>query len=373
MPMRKWWPLLLAASVILVIALLVWAGRAGTRPTGKIEVNIVPSKEEAAPELPQEEVVKLATERERRLVWYTSVPEETAQAFLKAFQSRYPTIETVLVRDSTFAITAKVRAELQAESLNADVLHVLDVGIFLDLRADRELLAYRSPEYAAFPAEYKDDGYWAAMRAVSICMAYNANRPPPGGPPTTWEDLLRPQWKGRVGLENAQAGSQYAQYYVLRERYGTVFWERMARQKPRFYNSSRLLLDALMAGDVDVAGEMSGYAVYECREEGNKQVQGVWPKDGVPITIAPVAILRQAKHPNAAKLFLDFALSKEGQELCQRLGGAYSVRPDVPGLVGKPSFSELHQLTPTRDWQDYLAMQPKLLQEFTNLFHPDTE
>ncbi|MFQ6098798.1 MAG: hypothetical protein ACE5O2_13805, partial [Armatimonadota bacterium] len=74
MAIRKWWPLLLAAGLITVIGLLVFAGRPNRTNPGKIEVNIVPAREETPEALSHEEVMRRATETERRLVWYTSAP-----------------------------------------------------------------------------------------------------------------------------------------------------------------------------------------------------------------------------------------------------------------------------------------------------------
>ncbi len=368
---RAWIIGILVGAVALVV-LLLWATQPSETPAvTNVFVNI-PSGEV---ETPSAEEIREKAAREKQLVWYTSAPEEAARTFLGAFEQRYPFLTTRLERASTFDIVERLHGEIRAGETEADVLHVLDVGTFITLKDEGELRRYDSPEYPAFAVQYKDDGYWASMRTVALCMARDVLRVPDEQAPKRWEDLLDPdRWQpGQVGLENAQAGSQYAQYYFLRDLYGLSFWQRLARQKPRLFNSAENMLEALGSGEIQIAGEMADYAIYDFRRQGRGEVVPIWPEDGVPVVVAPVGILRLAPHPNAARLFVDFALSRDGQELLQELIGAYSVRSDVTPLPGKPRLTELEVLAPSRGWDDYRAKQAEYRAEFSGLFQPGSE
>ena len=110
-----------------------------------------------------------------------------------------------------------------------------------------------------------------------------------------------------------------------------------------------------------------GYKVYDEQQKG-RPIEAVWPADGVPIVLGPLAIMERARHPNAAKLFLDFALSREGQTIFQNLAWSYSVRPDVRPLPGRPEISKMKQMTPLAGWEDYLDRQPQFRAEFSECF-----
>jgi iron(III) transport system substrate-binding protein len=343
--MPRAWLITICVAAAILVGLLAWVGRVKEPDKGRIVVDVFESDDTGSqPQLSREEMVEIATQQERELWWYTSAPEEQAIQFLGAFEAMYPGIRARVnpgASRSTFQVIAQVEQELKAE-LRADVLHILDVGIFVRLRSTGDLLRYQSPEYASLPSAYRDEkgGYWGCMRAVAICLAYNARLVARDEAPKTWRDLWEPRWaNGQIALENASAGSQYA----------------------------REILQALERGDVRIAGEMMGYALYEWEREGHTDIVGVWPEDGVPLALAPVGILRRTKHPNAAKLFVDFALSRKGQELWQELLGAHSVREDVGPPAGRPPLSELTLLT-TDDWQDYVEKQSRLRDEFSATF-----
>ena len=77
----------------------------------------------------------------------------------------------------------------------------------------------------------------------------------------------------------------------------------------------------------------------------------------------PTAILKGAKHPEEAKVFVDFLLSREGQELMQRLAFKYSVRTDVTPLEGKPPFGSLNILLP-KNAEEYTRKRDIYINEF---------
>jgi len=369
--MPRNWVIAILAAVVVLVALLVWASRTTNEgdQTIVVQVDVGTGQPER---LSREELLQKAR-AEGQLSWYTSAPEQAARQFLEAFESKYPFITTEMFRGSTFDVTEKVNAELSADAVRADVLHVLDMAIFLNLKREGELLRYDSPEYAHFPQQYRDTGYWAALRAVAICMAYNKNVVPAQQAPKTWQDLLNPRWQSQLGLENPQAGSQYCQYYFLRDLYGVSFWRGISARAPRFYNTSAEMLEAVLRKDLKLAAEMADYAVYDFRRAGHTEIVPVYPTDGVPMVVAPIAILRRAPHPHAAALFLDFALSEEGQKLLQSVLSAYSVREGVESLPGKPKLADLPVLTPAGGWEDYPEKQGLLRAEFSSIFFPSSE
>jgi len=347
-------------------------GCPGPRDNGPIRVVVTDKSEQGSGDQPGEDVTQLA-EREGELWWYTSVPEAGARVLLDLFSRKHPFITAHLVRESTFDITRRIRTEIDEGRVQADVLHVLDVGIFVQLKKEGALLKYSSVEERAIGARYKDPGAWSALRLVDLCIAYDCARMPADKAPKRWDDLLDSRWRGKVAQKDAQtAGSAYAQYYFLREEYGLSYWQRMARQNPRIYKTADESLDALERGDADIVSGAMGYSVHDAQRKGSS-VRGIWPKDGVPMMIGPTAILRDAPHRNAAKLFTDFVLSKEGQNALQSAIGAYSPRSDVPPPEGVPDLSQLVIMTPEDGWDEYAEKQAALQAEYTRLFHPGSE
>ena len=336
-----------------------------------VEVVVTEGKGEAGISDPR--AIIEAAKVDGELHWYTSAPEGAAEAFLEAFEEKHPYINTHLRRSSTFDIVSQIQHEIEGGDVRADVFHVLDVGAFIDLRRNGELLQYQSHEESAIREDFRQPGYWWAMRVVALGMAYNPERLPADQAPKTWEDLLQPELRGKIGLKDAAtAGTAYAEYFLLRQRLGTIFWERMAQQRPRISRSAKEVMAGLESGEILVAGEMAGYAILDAQGKG-ESVVGIWPKEGVPFTPGPVAILARSPHPNAAKLFIDYALSKEGQERFRELVSAYSARMDVEPLEGQPPLNSLNLLAPTGGWEEYLQKQPALRAEFESLFHPEGE
>ncbi len=315
----------------------------------------------------REEIIRIAKEY-NELVWYTSAPEKAAKEFLAAFKQEYPFIVPRLERSNTFDTISRIGDEITNENVKADVVHVLDVGAFIKLELEGELRMYRSPEGSSIREGFRSPGFWWAMRLVAIGMAYNSEVLTPEQAPRTWTDLLDPRYQGRLGFKDAATGgSAYAQYYLLRERLGTLFWERMAEQRVGIHRSEQELKEGLIDEGIDVAGQMVGYKILDAKNKG-EPIVGVWPEEGVPLIPGPIAILARAPHPEASMLFIDFALSKKGQERFQDLLGAYSSRADVEPLPGQPPLESLQLLTPTTGWDDYLENQRELRAEFEDLF-----
>ncbi len=312
------------------------------------------------------EVLELA-KAEGQLTWYTSLAEANAEAFLSEFRKKYPFIRTRLERGGSFTIAERVTTEITSGQVAADVLHLLDPATFVGLRNQAALLYYDSPAARDIPAQYKEAGYWVGMRAVILGIAYDPRRLPPEDAPQRWPDLLQPRFRGQVGIKDAEtAGAAYALVFLLRERYGTDFLEKLGAQRPKIYKTVSQMQDALRRGEIQVAAGDVGLS--EGEETGEAaELNFVWPRDGVPMMVGPVAILASAPHPNCARLFVDFLLSAEGQQLVVRELGDYSLRPGAGVAAGRAPLEGLRLILPTGGWADYAAKRDLLRREFSNL------
>lgn len=117
--------------------------------------------------------------------------------------------------------------------------------------------------------------------------------------------------------------------------------------------------DKMPVPDITIAA-MPTYATIK-----GTTIHGIYPEEGIPLILNPIAIMNQTEHPEEAKRFMDFLLSKEGQELVQRLSYKYSVREDVSPLEGEPPLGGLNILNPENE-TDYLAKRGVYSQEFSN-------
>ncbi len=313
-------------------------------------------------DIPKPKITVNALPTTSTITWYTSIPQVHAERLANAFRVETG-IDVEFVRDSTFIIRDRLMSEIENGSTAADIVTIADIGTFIELKNQGNLMKYTSTHYRSYGEEYKEPSYWAIFAGFGICMAYDESRL--DTPPQHWVDLLDERWKGRIGLEDINtAGSQYGQYYMLREKLGIGVWEELLSvQQPRIYYRTEELANALLEGEIDIAGEFSIHTVYSYRVKKGTSIQGIYPEQGIPLVVNPTAIINQTDQVEEAKIFLDFLLSQKGQELMQRLNYKYSVRENVTPLEGIPSFGNLNVLQPA-DVADYARKRDDYIQEF---------
>lgn len=324
----------------------------------------IQDKNEAANASRSAEAILAAAREERTLNWYTSLKQEEADAFVSRFRAKYPELTVTVRRGGTFNIERDVRKEIDNGFVTADVVHVLDPAFFITLANEGNLDKYSSPEANAIPIGYRTEGQWTTARLVTLGMAYDSRRLSPASAPKTWRALMDQRWQGKIGIKDAYtAGAAYAHFYFMRDRYGAYYWERLAKLGTKVYETEPKLLAALRNGEIEVA---AGVALG--RPAANDSIRLIAPEDGLPVVVGPVAIINGAQHPNAARVFVDYMLSREGQEAMRDLLGAYSARPDLAPPKGFQPLGKLKLLQPPRGWPEYLEDQDALQDEFSVLF-----
>jgi iron(III) transport system substrate-binding protein len=312
-----------------------------------------------------------AARREGALAVADAAPGENFSKFMDTFKAKYPFLDVAsgFYSAPTGRVLARVNAETDAHHLTFDVMLAANTAAWIDMTSQNRIARYDSPEYAAFLAGAKMDGYWAAAQAIGVIPVYNKNVLASADAPKSWADLLAPRFADhKLAIQNAAAGTQFNWNYLLEHALGTDFIRRFAAQQPVVMATGAQLTDAVTRGEVLVAAALDHWRAFT-PEAAQVGLVAVYPIEGMPLTMAPVGILADAPHPNAAKLFIDFILSREGQELLDtQLYGMYSMRADVAPAPGQKPLAEVHPLLPT-DPQDYLQESREFARHFEELFH----
>ena len=277
--------------------------------------------------------------QEGRVVYYTPLNVTAANVLIKSFEKEYPYLRVQLLRQGGEALRTRVLSEAQAGRHNFDVIsmNILDA----QLLQRRELLApYISTERGGIPQGLKDrEGFWTASYIIQHVIGYNSRLVPAGKIPRDWRDLLDPIWKGKIGLDR-DGVVWYASLlqYWGRER-GVKFMKQLSVQEPHFERGNTLRTQMMAAGEFPLAVVHA----HKVEEFKTKRAPIDWVTTSNPIITHGniVSIARHAPHPNAARLFVDYFLSKKGQIV---LNEAFVVpaRTDIPPLAPSLDQSKLN-------------------------------
>jgi iron(III) transport system substrate-binding protein len=305
-------------------------------------------------------------EQEGEVIYYGHDSEAGISTLLDAFKKDFPKIKTGYVRLQTGALYAKLTSERSANRFLADVVQFSEVSPAMDLQKKGGYEQYVSPEAAAYKPEYQSTPAgsftWAGVTFAGI--SYNKSRVKADQVPKVWKDILNPAFKDNISVKLASSGSQHVNWYMLRKLYGNDFWKEFAKQKPRGFDSRAQLFDRLSKGDDAVCG-MAEYAGYILVKEKGADIELVEPPDGLTATPIVVGIPTKAPHPEAAKLFIDWALSARGQAVYQNakilLYG--SVRADAPPMATGKRLSDFKLLFPS-DWSDFVESHGAFVKEW---------
>lgn len=298
----------------------------------------------------QEAALVQGARKEGKVVWYTSLALPSSTAIAHFFQSKYKGIEVEVHRTGSQRVLQRVLQEVGAGIKNVDVIHTSDAGHFELLKDKGLLLKYAPAGVAAFPEGFKDKaGFYYGMRATLSVIAYNPKIVLEKDAPRTWKDLLSSKWSGKeVSAHPGYSGIIMTHVLALVNLYGWDYFRDLAKNKLHIVQSANDPAGVVASGERPVGVNGAEYFYYKTLKQGNP-IKIVYPKEGVPLVVSPVAIAKEAPHPNAAKLFMEFIFAKESQQLLADKEGLYTGHPEVTYPADKPKLKELKLLAADAD------------------------
>jgi iron(III) transport system substrate-binding protein len=272
---------------------------------------------------------------EGKLVLYTSQPNTDAQQTIDAFKASYPTVEVSFVRDGTPRIMAKLRAEFEAGAPRADVLLIADSVTMEGLKAEGRLLAHDKADVAAYPAGIHDpQKAWFATKLITTGIVYNTKA---ALKPQSWLDLARPEAKNLVAMPSPlTSGAALIHAITLTGSLakGWGYYEELQGNGALAAGGNGDVLRQVATGE-KLYGMIVDFMAIREKAKG-APLEFVFPSEGVSAVSEPVAILKTTTNPEAAKAFVDFLISRQGQELALKQGYV-AAHPEVALPAGYPA------------------------------------
>jgi iron(III) transport system substrate-binding protein len=215
------------------------------------------------------------------------------------------------------------------------------------------LMQFAPSELAPYEARFKSDpvGYWCAYFVNVTAITYKPDYVSADQAPKRYEDMLDPQWKGLLEFAGPTSATAFVFWYNLRNILPQDFWDKLTLQRPTAYSSSTAMIQDLNNQNKKIAAQMSVFQVTKAIR--NKQrLSFVSDPRGMSTSLSSASIIKSTKRPNAAKAFVQYLLSEEGQDVWNnQIQGSYSPLPNIQPKE-LPPVSGLKLLVPT-DMADY--------------------
>jgi iron(III) transport system substrate-binding protein len=278
-----------------------------------------------------------AAKKEGKIVYYTANVLEVEHEIVKAFNKRFPFVKVEVIRAPGGQLITRFKSEAAAGKLLADAFNHSDRGLVKEIE---DLFAdYKPPNGDDYlPDSRVSDKLWPLI-TVGWALAYNPELVK--NPPKSWMDMTKPEYTGMIGQVIAPSGgTTWTRAMFERQVLGEDYWAKQAATKPVLYPSNAPLSDSLIRGEVRLAPLL--YNVGFPKERDGAPLKSVFPTEGVPATPFAAGVPKSAQNPNAARLFLNWCLSKEGQEfLVSELGHLTSLKNGPVPKGFDPKVSKL--------------------------------
>jgi len=264
----------------------------------------------------------LKAARDEKLTWYTGSGSESAELTAARFTAETG-VDIEMTRMPSAKLNERVLSEAGAGRLGADVVTVTDPVLAEGMAAEGVFVPYtKMPVHKQLEGMENvvwDGGTYFTSYYSAYAFAYNTSLVEEADAPQTWEDLLDPAYKGKVGIVSAGAGGTVQGLAAFQEeQVSKDYWSRLAAQDPRIFDTTSVQLEALARGEIEVA--TAGFnSTYGAEVEG-APVRLVVPDQGMSGTFNMQGLTTTGKDNPAAQLFMNWTWSKSGQEFAAAQG-----------------------------------------------------
>ncbi len=316
----------------------------------------------------KQEMVEKA-KKEGALTLYWSLAGEVADKIVAEYNKVYPFIKINRVQIASFQMIARYYQEVLARRPTADMISITDLLPYLQFYKEGNLLQYDCPDWnnlVDLPKNFVRRGYWAPIRLGPIAPMVNTNIVDPNSV-KSYDDILQDRFKGKIGAGDVeQSDNAYPFYYALRKATNsTHYWKRLGEMKAQVFVSSEKGSEACVAGEWPVIFDLWIYRGYQYGVLKGAPVKSIIPKEGAVVVPGISAIMKQASHPNAAKLMQDFLFTKEIQTLMVNVIGYHSPLKGVPPAKGQYAWKDIKVIP--LDYDDAEAKRKEWMAEWKKL------
>ena len=306
----------------------------------------------------RQQILLAGAKAEGRVVWYTSLAGSSYKELAKGFEAKYPGIRLEAYRAAGRELLSKVLAEGQAKQYLADAFES-SLPLLKSLREERALTPYFSAHLSSYPASATEKAdrdliYWAVIRESYIGLGYNTSLVSPNAVPRSFADLLKPEFKGKIGFATSDTGSRVLGA-ILKFR-GEEFLKKLKSQEISLHSiSGRAIADLVISGELALSPTV--FREHALESKGKGAPINWTPLDVVPTNAGGVSLSAHAPHPHAALLLADFLLSPEGLKILEKL--EFTTGIDDPGFKRWYPESGLN----TGQYDKEVTLWQKLLRE----------
>ncbi|MFC1817220.1 ABC transporter substrate-binding protein [Thermodesulfobacteriota bacterium] len=262
---------------------------------------------------------------EGELIFYASMNITQMTAVIDAYEKKYPFVKVKPFRTGGVRLLTRILAETRAKKLLADAIQTLEFN--MHAFKERGILGhYPSTSDRFYPKDFKEEGYWATAYLNPYVVCYNNKLVIREDIPKTYEDLLNPRWKGKMMMNAGKVDWFAGMLQIMGKENGLQFMRELSKQNIVRQSGHELVATLVAAGEAELDINIPVSPLLTMKKRGA-------PLDWVALGTVPgvmvgVGINSQALHPNAAKLYKEFMLSKEGQNVLRRFG-RMSARSDM--------------------------------------------
>lgn len=293
-----------------------------------------------------------AAKKEGEITWYSGqLNAETGEAVGRAFTERYPGIKVNVVRSTSQVAYQRLSQDMRAGIAQCDIFSSTDYGHYSALKKESRLTQFR-PKNADGMIEAvragDPEGYFQIYYLGLYLLGHNTQKVSEADAPKTWKDLLDPKWKNQLAVGHpAYSGAIGTLGVWLRKTYGEGYFKDLEKNKPQIGRSSQDPVTLMNAGERNVGVGIPSATTLLSISRGNP-LKLIYPTDGTLAVPSPTGIPKNAPHPNAAKLFMEYAAGP-GYNVVTTSFFVESLRSDVPAPKGSRPLNEIKLVTPPPD------------------------
>ncbi len=267
------------------------------------------------------------------------------------------------------ALAERVRAE--KENPQSDVMYGAPSSVFLELKAEKCFDAFKPTWADSINPLFKDtESYWYGTIQTPVMLFYNTEMMEEKDAPQDWYDLIKPEYQNNLVFRNALSSSARATYSALLQQFarkgkleeGWQFMRDLDGNTKNYFGSGSMLFQSVGRKEAAISFMVLN-AIVDNQLNNKMPLAVIDAKSGSPVITDGIALIHGAKHPNAAKAYIEFAGSAKVQAMLAQKFNRLPTHPDAlkdaPEWMAKTTFTVMDV-----DWQDLATKQSAWMQKW---------